>query len=580
MLKIDHRDGAGRSGRLGCGLSIPNVLVPRMNGEGELASPAEMEPLIHQGDEKKPLIQTMLQDGVSLCLEKGTDISAMDDVLEGRSGYDTGGSSDRDMNDRQWHVNWGLAGETDVRSIPFAGVLVQRPAELLARIISVRGGDGHNHPVHLPGVHQAELYAVYTYAGADIFDGSPLVAQASCGRRIPHPGEPEMEPTDFQPALKHNLEVARREIETVRRALARGVLRELAETRASSSLEAMTVLRHLDCRFAPQMESISPIARGVPMKVPSREALSRPEVSRWIDRIRKRYTPPPSAKVLVLLPCSARKPYSTSKTHRILSNALDTTGKRRLLHEVIVTSPLGTVPRELENFYPAASYDVPVTGRYLAEEREMIRSCLSRMVDSGNYSSVIVDLREEWEFVEDILPDAVNVCRGHPTSRESQSGLRSAVIDACQEMKVPSKDQRHRDDMGSLATFQFGQGGAVLAEGCTVKGNPFQRRLFVDGDQVASLNRDRGMLALTLRGGELLSSRQTHRVEIEDFIPKGTIFCQGIVNADGSIRSGDEVVAVHQGTVRGVGVALVGADELRGLDSGPGIKTRHHARED
>ena len=35
---------------------------------------------------------------------------------------------------------------------------------------------------------------------------------------------------------------------------------------------------------------------------------------------------------------------------------------RSSLHELIVTSPVGLVPRELENSYPASSYDIPVIG--------------------------------------------------------------------------------------------------------------------------------------------------------------------------------------------------------------------------
>ncbi len=31
-------------------------------------------------------------------------------------------------------------------------------------------------------------------------------------------------------------------------------------------------------------------------------------------------------------------------------------------HELIITSPLGLVPRELECIYPAGHYDLPVTG--------------------------------------------------------------------------------------------------------------------------------------------------------------------------------------------------------------------------
>ena len=45
----------------------------------------------------------------------------------------------------------------------------------------------------------------------------------------------------------------------------------------------------------------------------------------------------------------------------------------RSVHQVMVTSPLGLVPRELEEQWPAAHYDVPVTGQWDDDELATIR---------------------------------------------------------------------------------------------------------------------------------------------------------------------------------------------------------------
>lgn len=50
-----------------------------------------------------------------------------------------------------------------------------------------------------------------------------------------------------------------------------------------------------------------------------------------------------------------------------------------VVHEVIVTSPLGIVPMELEMIYPAAHYDISVTGEWSLDEREMVKSNLIYM---------------------------------------------------------------------------------------------------------------------------------------------------------------------------------------------------------
>src|SRR5437899_11206469 len=92
------------------------------------------------------------------------------------------------------------------------------------------------------------------------------------------------------------------------------------------------------------------------------ESLTRPEIVRFRRRIRERYARPPSSRVLVLLPCSARKPYSTSRSHRRFRDAILASANPSAVHQVIVNAPLGLIPRELNRFYPAGAYGIPGTG--------------------------------------------------------------------------------------------------------------------------------------------------------------------------------------------------------------------------
>ena len=63
----------------------------------------------------------------------------------------------------------------------------------------------------------------------------------------------------------------------------------------------------------------------------------------------------------MLLP---RKPYSSSRSHKAFRRAINHSSA----HEVIVTSPLGLVPRDLEEVWPAGHYDIPVTGDWTLDE--------------------------------------------------------------------------------------------------------------------------------------------------------------------------------------------------------------------
>ena len=100
----------------------------------------------------------------------------------------------------------------------------------------------------------------------------------------------------------------------------------------------------------------------------SDESLYRPEVVRWRDRMAMMA---PLGDVVVALPCSMKKPYSNSKSHQKFKRA--TKGYQ----EVIVTSPFGICPREMENTFPIQSYDVTVSGDWSHEEVK-IAVCLRR----------------------------------------------------------------------------------------------------------------------------------------------------------------------------------------------------------
>src|SRR5207247_5931433 len=119
------------------------------------------------------------------------------------------------------------------------------------------------------------------------------------------------------------------------------------------------------------VEAYTPVAGGEMLAYAS-ESLTRPEIVRFRRRIRERYAKPPSSRVLVLLPCSARKPYSRSRSHRRFRDAILASKDPSSVHEVIVTSPLGLIPRELERFYPARAYDIPVTGDWSRDEAAVV----------------------------------------------------------------------------------------------------------------------------------------------------------------------------------------------------------------
>jgi archaeosine synthase len=90
------------------------------------------------------------------------------------------------------------------------------------------------------------------------------------------------------------------------------------------------------------------------------------------------------------------------------------------------------------------------------------------------------------------------------------------------------------------------------------------------------ITKERGLISLTLNGGEKLVSSKKYFVEIyDDFTLKGSVFAPGIKNADEKIRIGDEVIVLKNKKMAAVGVAQMNGDEMEQLNFGEAVKVRH-----
>ncbi|MFQ6105953.1 MAG: DUF5591 domain-containing protein [Candidatus Hydrothermarchaeaceae archaeon] len=306
------------------------------------------------------------------------------------------------------------------------------------------------------------------------------------------------------------------------------------------------------------------------MRFITEESLKRPEVLRWHERIKERYTPPKNIKLTVILPCSAKKPYSKSKSHMQFQKYIRRGAGKKigLVHEIILTSPLGLVPRELEEVYPASHYDIPVTGHWSKNERavalELLRDYISKSsaevvghVDGACReicSDVGVELTEE-----NILSN---------TSLRDLERVVSEKLDKCKPVR--------RDGISNLrrvCDFQFGKGSSryLLPAGTSTKG----RQIFLKNEQIAAVNPNDGLLALSLEGGRLLKK---HIVKISFKLETNSIFCVGVEKAGREIRPNDEVVVIYRNKVVGVGKAVLNGEEMTKARKGLAVSLRHRLK--
>ncbi len=356
----------------------------------------------------------------------------------------------------------------------------------------------------------------------------------------------------------HNRLALLQEIALVKKFIGLGQLRELVEARCRMDASLTAALRLFDEAYN-FTELSAPVGRGARLLAHSSESINRPEVRRFAERVVERFIPSRS-DVCVLLPCSARKPYSSSMSHQKFRRAV-----AERAHELIVTSPLGLVPRELELIYPAAHYDVPVTGYWDREESAIIQDILVRYFRRHPYRRVIAHLDGgAYEIARNAARnldiELECTCRDHPTSAGSISALEEALEG---ERKMP------HDIISGTLSWQFGI--AFESTGCLIRGRPHNRKVLQNRTQLFSIDSSTGLFRPTFAGWDRIPD--VYRVFIDDFTPQGDILAPGILDADQDIRPGDEVLVTGPRAVA-TGRASMGGREMLDSKRGVAVRTR------
>jgi archaeosine synthase alpha-subunit len=377
----------------------------------------------------------------------------------------------------------------------------------------------------------------------------------------------------------------------LRAAIARGTLRELVEARLASEPATAELLRYADRDLGGLLESRTPVTSSESHTYVLAEALRRPEMRRFRERLLERYRPPPSKSVLLLVPCSRTKPYRRSPSHRRFVGAFEDLVGAQRVHVVSISSPIGVVPRELEDVPPARNYDIPVTGEWSAEEREVVLRGLRHLLDSGSYRHVLLHLDpEEYGFVVDAVPAAVRgpvtVADARPTSPASVGRLRESLLRALDDAPKLSGGplQVVAEELREVASVQFGRLAAerLFARPLRLAGRPWFQRVTDGRQDLASLREERGLFHLTVAGALRLGETLA-RVDVDPTLSlEGDLFAPGVVRADPAVRTGDAVGLYRDGQLAAVGEAVLPGPLLGDLRRGLAIRVRHrhHQRAD
>lgn len=484
--------------------------------------------------------------------------------------------------------------EENIIIVKYASQLLNQSKKFVNFIVELREKIGYQKAIYLPGVGNPTNMALLVYLGVDLFDSTSAIVAArnnqfffeneiiqkenlkeifcNCPRCSKKQSPKDLE---YEDILNHNYYAIFSKVKQIRNTIENGNLRNLVETQIRIDPESAALLKNLDQNHYDYLERRTPVASKSKLIASSKESMNRAEILRFQERVISRYKKPESAKILLLLPCSARKPYFLSKTHKFFRNTIQSIDNPNIVHELIITSPLGLVPRELELTYPAANYDIPVTGVWEDYEKEMIKSLLSKYIKNNKYEKIIAHLPEELtNFIKPLVKTATVTCIDKPASDKSLEKLKQTLEKASSDYKKVKYIDKVKEEIMSLASYQFGKKNAQeLLKNSTIKGKYPYRKIFEANKQLGMITQDRGLISLTLDGAKKIKD---YSVKIyDDFQLKGSVFAPGIIDADEKIRINDEVIVKSKNKIVAIGVSQMTAEEMKKSDYGKAVKVRH-----
>jgi len=468
--------------------------------------------------------------------------------------------------------------EPSIVALIDAPQLAERPGKLVEALDAIR----RRFPTSLiwtPGIGGPDNCALLSWMGVDLFDFSRSQEAVARGVILTEDGPREPELTAGEVSdLQTQLEAWERALGATRSAIREGTIRQLAERQALSSPRSVERLRRHDSIMAEKasveagsaaLESV--VKEGTRLLCHSYSSRDDPLIQNWRRRVSQLHTPPNhQSKVMVLLPCSAKKPYRLSQSHRRFQRAIPTRG----VNQVMVTAPLGLVPRELEDFWPAAHYDIPVTGDWDIDELQVIREMVRSYATRNEFELVINHSGIDIEIPK---LHVIDTRQGDSAgSQNSLNNLQEAIEYASKEYRLQNpKESLHRlEKLKSASRFQHGTDDWL--EGTKVSGRPPIFRIEKERTQIALWNPRSGRFSFSKAALPILDAcNALPRVElISNFDWRGDIFSTNVAKADRNIRTGDEILVFQDGTL--VGSARAEASEWE-WPNGPGrlAKAKH-----
>ena len=234
----------------------------------------------------------------------------------------------------------------------------------------------------------------------------------------------------------HNLITAKNYMDKAVQYLHTEDFRAFLEKASLNDLNFSSMLKILDRNYFDTVKLFSQLTQKnkiIESLAPS--SYYRPDFMFFRKNLIRSFNPEYWTRLILLLPCSAKKPYSQSRSHQMFYKAIRTFHEFPTFQEIILTSPLGAIPRQLENIYPVNCYDISVTGYWNAEEIQIAAEILIDLLKKYDAQIPIIahlegGYREITEVAQDQLPHKFffSKIEDHMTSKDSLEHLEGLIV--------------------------------------------------------------------------------------------------------------------------------------------------------
>ena len=398
----------------------------------------------------------------------------------------------------------------------------------------------------------------------------------------------------FEQLALHNLITAKNQMHKIKQFIKTEDYRNFVEKSSMNDMTLLSMLKVLDHQYFEEIRYETPIMQSDKLiEIIGPTSYFRPDFQEYRKEFMNNFNPEPWTKLIILLPCSAKKPYSESQSHKKFLDVMHKFKEFPDFQEFIITSPLGVIPRQLEDIYPVNSYDISVTGEWDSEEISIAQDMLKKIIMRYDPEIPII-CHFSGEAYHEIINNALSTLPHKVFFSEVFNGVSSYdSLKSFENLIIKCKDIFHRFDpkksqyhkswirkFVKILDYQFGKGIGTALFSDDVKIYPNKDKTHINIRDVNSKKnigvfiKKSGQLELSIYGSNIIKDliKNTNFIVFDgDHINGNTLFRPGVKNFSEDLKPNKIAFIWNQTKEEIIGIArmIVGSPYIKNSSTGP-----------